>query len=174
MPYNVDLPHFSGNEKEQFAQMQRYLYRQAEQLGYALNALEQYHTDVYGKTKGATPADGKITADHVVEQGKAGGWIYKKWRGGSFEAFGTFEVKPTASEQMNTLYRSELIAVTLPFPIGEDTVVYGSASGGYWLGNSNRSGDNSISVRIMSDDTINTTESVTLRLHAVGTLKTED
>lgn len=174
MPYYVELPQFVGNEKEQLAQMQRYLYRQAEQLGYALNALEQYHTDVYGKTKGATPADGKITADHVVEQGKAGGWSYKKWRGGSFEAFGTFDVTPTASEQMNTLYRSELIVITLPFPIGEDTVVYGSVSGGYWLGNSNRSGDNSISVRIMSDDTINTTESVTLRLHAVGTLKTED
>lgn len=173
MPYNVDLPHFSGNEKEQLAQIRGYLYRQAEQLGYALNALEQYHTDVYSKTNNVT-SDGKITADHVVEQGKGGGWSYKKWRGGSFEAFGTFEVTPTASEQMKTLYRSEHIVITLPFPIGEDTVVYGSASGGYWLGDSNRSGDNSIAVRIMSDDTINTTESVTLRLHAVGILKTED
>lgn len=173
MPYYVELPQFVGNEREQLAQMRSYLYRQADQLRFALNDLEKYHTDIDSKTNNAN-ADGKIATDHVVEQGKSGGWNYRKWRSGNFEAFGTFDVTPTASEQMNTLYRSGHIEVTLPFAIGTDTVVYGTVSGGYWLGDSNRSGDYSIAVRIMSDDTINTAESVTLRLHVEGTLKTED
>lgn len=173
MAYNVPLPKIDGlTEKEQIKQIRSYLYQQAEQLGWALNNLEKDTTVVYNMPKSLAAGE-KTSVDYVTEEGKSGGWRYKKWRGGGFEAFGIFEVTPTASTLLKTLYQSEEIEIALPFPIEDDAVVYGTASGRHILGESKRLGESSISVRIMSDDTISTTESVALRLHVVGTLKTE-
>ena len=174
MAYTVSLPKIDGlTEKEQIKQIRSYLYQQAEQLGWALNNLESNSTVVYNMPKSLASGE-KATADYVTEQGKSGGWSYRKWRGGGFEAYGTFEVTPASYEISKTLYLTGEIEITLPFPIGEDTVVYGTASGKYLLGEAKPMGDNAISVRLMSDETINTALSVTLRLHVEGTLKTED
>lgn len=173
MAYNVPLPKIDGlTEKEQIKQIRSYLYQQAEQLGWALNNLEKVTTVVYNMPKSLAAGE-RASVDYVTEQGESGGWSFKKWRSGTFEAYGTFEVTPTTSTLLKTLYQSEEIEITLPFPIGEDTVVSGTASGRHLLGEAKRLGENSISVRIMSDENINTALSVTLRLHVVGTLKTE-
>lgn len=175
MAYNVQLPKIDGlTEKEQIRQIKDYLYQQAEQLGWALNNLEANTTVVYNMPKSLASGGEKVGIDYVVAQGKEDGWSYRKWHSGSFEAYGIFEVTPTAPVLLKTLYQSEEIEITLPFSVGEDAVVYGSASGRYLLGESKRTGESSISVRIMSDDTINTTEGVTVRLHVEGTIKTED
>lgn len=173
MAYNVPLPKIDGlTEKEQIKQIRSYLYQQSEQLGWALNNLEKVSTVVYNMPKSLAAGE-RATVDYVTEEGESGGWSYKKWRSGGFEAFGTFERTPTVSTLLKTLYQSEEIEITLPFPIEDDAVVYGTASGRYLLGESKRLGENSISVRILSDESINTALSVTLRLHVVGTLKTE-
>ena len=174
MAYNIPLPKIDGlTEKEQIKQIRSYLYQQAEQLGWALNNLESNSTVVYNMPKSLASGE-KATADYVTEQGKSGGWSYRKWRNGGFEAYGTFEVTPTSYALVRTLYQTGEIEITLPFPVGEDTVVYGSASGKCLLGEAKPTGDNTISVRLVSDESINTALSVTVRLHVEGTLKTED
>ena len=116
----------------------------------------------------STEIDSACT-DFVIENGTSGGWTYKKWKGGTYEMFGMFELTPTSSDVNNTLYRTNAIQVPTPFAITDDAVVTGTGTGHYWLTNGVYANANAISVRIMSDKTISLTGSVTVRLHVVGT-----
>lgn len=107
--------------------------------------------------------------DFVIEQGVSGGWTYKKWKGGTYEMFGLFEVTATSSDINGTLYRTNAIKVTTPFAITDDAVVTGTGTGHYWLTNGVYANANAISIRIMSDKTISLTSAITVRLHVVGT-----
>lgn len=107
--------------------------------------------------------------DFVIEQGKSGGWTYKKWKKGTYEMFGMFEVKATSSDINASLYRTNAIQVATPFAIKDDAVVTGTGTGHYWLTNGVYANANAISIRIMSDKTISLTGTITVRLHAVGT-----
>ena len=107
--------------------------------------------------------------DFVIEKGKSGGWTYKKWKGGTYEMFGLFEVTASSVETNNTLYRSNAIKVTTPFAIKDDAVVTGTGTGYYCLTNGVYANANAISIRIMSDKTISLTNAITVRLHVVGT-----
>lgn len=107
--------------------------------------------------------------DFVIEQGVSGGWNYKKWKGGTYEMFGMFEVTPTSSDINGSLYRTNAIKVTTPFDITDDAVVTGTGTGHYWLTNGVYANSNAVSIRIMSDKTISLTGTITVRLHAVGT-----
>lgn len=106
--------------------------------------------------------------DFVIEHGTSDGWTYKKWKGGSFEMFGLFEVAATSSDLNGTLYRTNAIQVKTPFSIKSDTVVTGTATGHYWFTNGVYANSNAISIRIMSDKTISLTGTITVRLHVVG------
>lgn len=174
MPYNVDLPHFSGNEKEQLAQIRNYLYRQAEQLRYALNALDSSPSVVYNMPK--SQAVGVNHADYVIEAGTSGGWTYRKWKKGTYEMHGSFDVTPTSSERGEVLYQTNAIEVPVPFPITEDAVVTGAVGDGLWLSGGGYASASAVSFKIMSDKEIGTTEGVKVRLCAVGTyaINTED
>ena len=107
--------------------------------------------------------------DFVIEQGESGGWTYKKWKSGTYEMYGLFEVTATSSDINGTLYRTNAIQVPTPFDITNDAVVTGTATGHYWLTNGVYANTNAISIRIMSDKTISLTGSVTVRLYVVGT-----
>ena len=107
--------------------------------------------------------------DFVIEQGVSGGWTYKKWKGGTYEMYGLFEVTPTSSDINSSLYRTNAIQVPTPFAITGDAVVTGTGTGHYWLTNGVYANANAISIRIMSDKTISLTGSITVRLHVVGT-----
>lgn len=107
--------------------------------------------------------------DFVIEQGESGGWTYKKWKGGTYEMYGIFEVKATSVETNTTLYRTNSIKVTTPFAIKDDAVVTGTGTGFYCITNGVYSNANAISIRIMSDKTISLTSAITVRLHVVGT-----
>ena len=109
-------------------------------------------------------------ADYVVETGVSGGWTYKKWKGGSYEAFGTFEVTPSEVTLNNTLYRSNNMSIALPFAISSAYVV-GTAVGFYWITNGGISGDGAITLRIMSDKELSTTGSIEVRLVVMGIYK---
>lgn len=108
-------------------------------------------------------------ADFVIETGTADGWRYKKWKGGTYEMYGVFQVTATSSDINSTLYRTNSIQIPTPFAITDDAVVTGTGAGHYWLTNGVYANANAISIRIMSDKTISLTTSVTVRLRVVGT-----
>ena len=105
--------------------------------------------------------------DFVIEQGKSGGWTYKKWKSGTYEMFGEFDVAPGTSTLNGTVYRTGSIAIQAPFTISS-AIVSGTAVGYYWISNGGVSGTNAVNIRIISDKTISAT-TVTVRLHVVGT-----
>lgn len=70
--------------------------------------------------------------DYVVEAGESNGWTYKKWKSGTFQAYGVFKVTPSESKNNGTLYETNLIRIDLPFPT-TNTCAVGSADGPYWL-----------------------------------------
>lgn len=105
--------------------------------------------------------------DFVIEQGTSGGWTYKKWKSGTYEMFGEFEVAPGTSTLNGSVYRTGSIAIDAPFTINS-AMVSGTAVGFYWISNGGTSGSNAINIRIISDKTISAA-TVTVRLHVVGT-----
>lgn len=106
--------------------------------------------------------------DYVVETGTSGGWTYKKWKGGTYEAFGTFTATPSESTLNGTLYRSNNMTISLPFTVSS-AYVTGTAVGYYWITNGGISGTSAITLRIMSDKTLSTTTAIEVRLMVVGT-----
>lgn len=107
-------------------------------------------------------------ADYVVETGTDGGWTWRKWKGGTYEMHGTFEVTPTSSTVQETLYRTNNMTIEVPFPISS-AIVTGTAVGYYWITNGGISGTQKITLRLMSDKTFSTTTAIEVRLAVAGT-----
>lgn len=107
------------------------------------------------------------SVDYVIEAGTGNGWTYKKWKGGTYEAFGIFEVTPTSSTVNSTMYRTNNMTIDLPFNIS-NAIVSGTAVGHYWITNGGKSGDSEITLRLMSDKEFSTTTSIEVRLEVVG------
>lgn len=107
-------------------------------------------------------------ADYVIETGVSGGWTYKKWKGGTYEMFGTFEVTPTDSTLRESLYRTDNMTIAVPFTI-DSAIVTGTAVGYYWITNGGISGTNKITLRLMSDREFDTATAIEVRLKVVGT-----
>ena len=107
-------------------------------------------------------------ADYVIESGVSGGWTYRKWKGGTYEMYGTFEVTPPASTLRDTLYRTDNMTIAVPFTISS-AVVSGTAVGHYWITNGGISDDDKITLRLMGTREFNTTTAIEVRLSVVGT-----
>lgn len=107
-------------------------------------------------------------ADYVIETGTSGGWTYRKWKGGTYQAFGTFSVTPSEATLNGTLYRSNNMTISLPFTVAS-AYVAGTAVGYYWITNGGISGTSAITLRIMSDKTLSTTTAIEVRLMVEGT-----
>lgn len=107
-------------------------------------------------------------SDYVIENGTKDGWTYKKWKGGTYQAFGIFEVTPTSSTINGSLYRTNNMTIDLPFAI-KSAIVSGTAVGYYWITNGGISGTSAITLRLMSDKTFSTTTAIEVRLEVVGT-----
>ena len=106
--------------------------------------------------------------DYVIETGSSGGWNYRKWKGGTYEMFGTFEVTPPASTLRESLYRTDPMTITLPFTISS-AIVSGTAVGYYWITNGGISGTSKITLRLVSDKEFSTTTAIEVRLTVAGT-----
>lgn len=104
--------------------------------------------------------------DFVIEQGTSNGWTYKKWKSGTYEMFGEFDVAPGTSTLNGSVYRTASISIPAPFTISS-AMVSGSAVGFYWISNGGTSGTSGVNIRIISDKTISAT-TITVRLHVVG------
>lgn len=201
MAYHIELPQINGlSEKEQLSQLNKYLYRQAEQLQWALNDLEgaktgsnngskspqstqstQSASGIFGSIKGLIKNSDEIfkayaamLGDFVTEVGTTeDGWTYKKWNRGTYEMFGRFEVTPTSSEKGESLYITNAIQIPTPFEIINDAVITGMGEGDYWLTGGTYDADaGAISIKIISDKAISTAEASAVRLRVVGTYVT--
>ena len=107
--------------------------------------------------------------DFVIETGTAEGWRYKKYKDGTYEMFGIFNVKATESTLNGSLYRTNNMTIPAPFTI-TSAFVSGTAVGFYWLTNAGKTASSSsITLRIMSDKTISTTAEIEVRLTVFGT-----
>ena len=115
-----------------------------------------------------TPVPETAAVDYVIETGVSGGWTYKKWKGGTYEMFGTFEVTPTSSTIQEALYRTNNMTIDVPFPISS-AIVTGTAVGYYWITNGGISGTQKITLRLMSDKAFSTTTAIEVRLAVAGT-----
>lgn len=107
------------------------------------------------------------SVDYVIETGTSGGWTYRKWKSGWYQLFGTFNVKPSESAINGTLYRTNNMTVAVPFNI-KSAYVTGTAVGFYWITNGGISGDSAITLRLMSDKTFSTTNTIEVRLVVEG------
>ena len=108
------------------------------------------------------------SVDYVIETGSSDGWTYKKWKGGTYEMFGTFTVTPSESTLNSSLYRTNNMTIAIPFTI-KSAYVSGTAVGHYWITNGGISGTAAITLRLMSDKTFSTTTAIEVRLMVVGT-----
>lgn len=108
------------------------------------------------------------SADYVVETGTSGGWTWRKWKGGTYEMHGTFEVTPSSSAKQETLYRTNNMTIDVPFPISS-AIVTGTAVGYYWITNGGISGTQKITLRLMGDKEFGTTNAIEVRLAVAGT-----
>lgn len=69
-----------------------------------------------------------VATDFVIESGEKNGWIYKKWKSGTFEMFGRFTVKATvAGTEYGSMYYSEQFVLPAPFACSY-AVVTGTAT----------------------------------------------
>lgn len=80
-------------------------------------------------TEPDTPA-----ANYVVEEGESGGWRYRKWQNGAFDAYGDFNITPLNSTQDGTLYKSVDLKmfIALPFKAKSCSAV-GNANYPCWV-----------------------------------------
>lgn len=106
--------------------------------------------------------------DFVIAQGESGGWTYKKWKSGTYEMFGTFELTPSESTLHTSLYRTDSMSISPPFAI-TSAYVSGTAVGHYCITNAGISSGGNVILRLMSDSAISTSSSIEVRIHVVGT-----
>lgn len=106
--------------------------------------------------------------DFVIAQGESGGWTYKKWKSGTYEMFGTFELTPSESTLHTSLYRTDSMSISPPFTI-TSAYVSGTAVGHYCITNAGISSGGNVILRLMSDSAISTSSSIEVRIHVVGT-----
>ena len=111
-----------------------------------------------------------VAADLVIEAGEAEGWTYKKWKSGTYEMFGYFDVKPTECTQQSgrIVWRTNSIGIKAPFKIASACAA-GTVQGYCWLSNSGISTDHEyVAIRLLSTEEISTSGTFNVRLSVVG------
>ena len=117
-----------------------------------------------------TSQDDNSTSDFVIESGEKDGWTYKKWKSGTYEMFGYFEVTPTESTKLDdrNVYRTNSIGIKAPFKISK-ACASGTVQGYCWLSNSGISEDHEyVAIRLLSTEAISTSSSYNVRLAVMG------
>ena len=117
-----------------------------------------------------TEEDSATVADFVVEAGESEGWTYKKWKSGTYEMFGYFDVAPTECTQASgrIVWRTNSIGIKAPFKIAS-ACASGTVQGYCWLSNSGISTDHEcVAIRLLSTEEISTSGTFNVRLSVVG------
>lgn len=173
-----------------YGQLRSYLFQLIDELQYALNGLETSVADV--KKSGNGDKQGiseevmssinksklfvKQTADTVIESDSFavtdGVWYYKKWRGGTYEMFGSLTVTPLGYHKYGAMYYSDPIEIALPFAV-TSAHISGTTTQQKMLSECVLSQiDNTISVTLVSDYADQTPCEVALTV--MGHYKTEE
>lgn len=113
--------------------------------------------------------------DYVVEVGESGGWTYRKWQNGAFEAYSTLKVTPSESTQKDTLYETDLMLVEMPFAITWADAI-ANASGPYWTncsggGLNSTTGNGLVLLRLIGVKEFDTTQGIWVSFVVMGTYK---
>ena len=167
MSVNLRLPYINGRtEKEQLAQMKNYLHQLVGDLQYALDDATGSHNESAYLIGNASFND--ANKDYVIEERKRDGWTYKKWKSGTYEMFGIFEVKPGNFSLHNALYMSDPISIELPFNT-TSACVSGCVDGFYCLTSGGVSNEGRLVFRMLGDEATNSDSSIAVQLHVVGT-----
>lgn len=119
-----------------------------------------------------TPEADSFADDFVIESGEKHGWTYKKWKSGTFEMFGRFDVTATVAGTANgNMYYSEQFALQTPFACSY-AVVAGTATSWFipitgGLAN-NDDPENYIGFRLLRPTTFAIGATSSVRLHVTG------
>lgn len=120
--------------------------------------------------------DSSVSVDFVTEQGTENGWTYKKWKSGTFEMYGVFDITTkSASTAINAnMYYSELFKLSTPFPI-KSSIVAGTATNWFFptIGGLPHISDGDfsreyITFRLCNPSTFGVGKTSSVRLHVTG------
>ena len=103
----------------------------------------------------------------IVESGSRMGWSYRKYRDGTFDMFGTFDLSAPLSSQAGPLYKSTEIEIYLPFSV-IDAGVTGNVSGDCWIANAHLAKNDAIIFNIFSYRYISGIGDIRVNLHICG------
>lgn len=80
-----------------------------------------------------TDTNSSVAVDFVIEEGIKNGWTYKKWKGGTFEMHGVFNLTPAQRNVVGgNIYSSEQMKITAPFGI-TTAVISGTATNSFFI-----------------------------------------
>lgn len=120
----------------------------------------------------ALTALGAGSADHVIEEGTAEGWTYKKWKKGTYDMFGEFTVTTTTiCTDMGSMFCSEELSLRTPFAI-DRAIVSGSADDLFLVASGGRASvdaDTNISFVLLRPFSFDANLEIIVRLHVTGT-----
>ncbi len=167
MEVNLRLPFVNGiTEKEQLDQIKKYLIQLVGDLQFALDDMTMSHNSSALLKVGTS--SNAANEDCVIEQRKRDGWTYKKWKSGTYEMFGIFEVTPSNFSLHNALYISDPISIELPFNI-TSACVSGCVDGCYCITSGGVSNEGRLVFRMLGDEATNSGSSIAVQFHVVGT-----
>lgn len=124
----------------------------------------------------ATEADSSFAADFVIEEGIANGWTYKKWKSGTYEMYGIFDVTTTEKSTAigTNMFYSEQFKIPAPFAI-KRAIVAGTATnwfipttGGLSNGDDGEDPNEYIGFRLCHPSPFDVGRESSIRLHVTG------
>ena len=170
---NIKLPNISApTEQEQIIQIKRYLQYLAQTLNGEsdTNAKTMFLEMKNDLDKAYLPIStfDPTFASYVIEQGNSNGWIYKRWKNGTYEMYGRFLAQLESSVLQNSMYWSNPIEIKPPFKI-KSAFASGMAACNGMITNAGLSNNGNVVLKIASDGALDTTSKIELCLHVVGT-----
>lgn len=127
--WDLNLPRLElreGTPEEQ--RIKSYLFQLADQLSYLFSNvdMENLAPELYAACQSAAvlPAEVSSLRDEMqnefatlVEQGKGGGWTWRKWKNGRAEMFGNYIANVTAWQGSTPIYYAYTPNIALPFTL---------------------------------------------------------
>ena len=85
---------------------------------------------------GSVQIGGSPVADFIIEQGTSGIWRYKKWNSGQVELTARTGVTCPVQTQVNSIYKSAIQSVQLPFTVYKCTPIVTCLDHNSWASSS--------------------------------------
>lgn len=173
---------------EQEKQLKSYLFQLVDELQFAFDNIEKSFEQMKEAAKGASgkqlatedvatniekfKAFIKSTNDVIVEQGTfetdIGTWQYRKWKHGTYQMFGSFEITPAESTLNKTVYYTNPINISSPFKISS-AYVTGTAAGYRYISDGGIAEEHDgIFITVIGDSAFDTSSAIEVSLAVMG------